>query len=89
MPTAYCPSWGSVMPRSWHFSRKNLSGMLTRMPAPSPLSASQPHAPRWFMFSSICSASETICVRRLALDVADEADAAGVVLETGIVQALS
>ena len=58
------------------------------MPAPSPLSGSQPHPPRWFMFSSISRASETILLRRLALDVADEADAAGVVLVAGVVQAL-
>src|SRR5688500_10885884 len=40
--------------------RKNLSGVRTRIPAPSPLSGSHPHAPRWFMFSRIVSASVTI-----------------------------
>ena len=41
--------------------------MRTRMPAPSPLFSSQPHAPRWFMFSSISSASETIWCDALPL----------------------
>ena len=33
---------------------KNESGSWSKMPAPSPVSGSQPHAPRWTRFSRIC-----------------------------------
>src|SRR5207253_2249303 len=33
-----------------HSRRRNASGTCTRMPAPSPVSGSQPHAPRWVRF---------------------------------------
>ena len=36
--------------------RRNVSGIWTRMPAPSPVLTSQPHAPRCARFISTCSA---------------------------------
>src|SRR3989442_11776580 len=33
-----------------HSRRRNASGTWTRIPAPSPVSGSQPHAPRWVRF---------------------------------------
>src|SRR2546425_1070869 len=38
------------MPSATHSRRRKASGTWTRMPAPSPVSGSQPHAPRWVRF---------------------------------------
>ena len=59
------------------------------MPAPSPISLSAPTAPRWSRFSRILQTLLDDLVRALALDVGDEADAAGVVLVPGSVQAVA
>ena len=61
---------------------------LQRMPAPSPVFFSQPQAPRCSRFSRIWSALLDDVVRLAALQVDDEADAAGVVLVLGVVEAL-
>ena len=67
--------------------RRNASGIWMRMPAPSPVLTSQPQAPRCSRLMSTCSALRDDAVRLAALDVDDEADAAGVVLVGGVVQA--
>ena len=64
-------------------------GHCIRMPAPSPVLASQPHAPRCWRLRNTCSACWTIGVRLLALDVDDKADAAGFVFKPRVVQALA
>ena len=58
------------------------------MPAPSPVLASQPHAPRCCRLMRTCEPLLDDRVRAAPLDVDDEADAAGVVLVAGVVQAL-
>ena len=58
------------------------------MPAPSPVLTSLPLAPRWSRFLRIWMPCLTIGVRFAALDVHDEADAAGVMLELRVVEAL-
>src|SRR3989442_12063634 len=55
------------MPSSLHIRRRNLSGVRTRMPAPSPELGSQPQAPRCDMFSSMSRASSTILCEALPL----------------------
>ncbi len=45
-PTAYSPGSGSVKPRRLASLAKNLCGICTRMPAPSPMRGSAPVAPR-------------------------------------------
>ncbi|WDT80093.1 MAG: hypothetical protein MPW14_23795 [Candidatus Manganitrophus sp.] len=51
------------------------------MPAPSPVQGSQPTAPRWSRFSSDLQPIVNDVVGTAALDVGQEADAAGIVLE--------
>ena len=58
------------------------------MPAPSPVLASQPHAPRWSRFTRIFKASDTSLVGLFALHVDDEPQPARIVLELRIVKAL-
>ena len=58
------------------------------MPAPSPVFASQPQAPRCSRLIRTCSALRTMSCERCALHVHDEADAAGVVLGARVVQTL-
>lgn len=63
-PTAYCPCGGSSpIPASTAAFRRKPSGTATRMPAPSPVFSSHPHAPLWVMRTSISFASTTICQR--------------------------
>ena len=80
MPTPYWPIAGSVRPCAPQARRRNASGSWIRMPAPSPCSGSAPVAPRWVRFLRIDSPCVMIAWRLLALDVGDEAEAAGVVL---------
>ena len=87
MPTPYAPGGGQrrcAAPA--HSRRRNASGICIRMPAPSPVCGSQPQAPRCVRLRSTVEALLDDVVRRLALDVGDEADAAGVVLEARVVQ---
>ena len=81
MPTPYSPGSGSSMPSALQLARKNSCGICTRMPAPSPVSGSQPQAPRCVEVRRTVEALLDDVVRALAVDVDDEADAAGVVLE--------
>ena len=67
--------------------RKNRSGICSRMPAPSPVLASQPQAPRCAQVHQHLQRLLDDRVRAPALDVHDEADAAGVVLVERIVEA--
>src|SRR5581483_2702444 len=50
MPTPYLPGAGSGIFSLAHSRRRNASGIWIRMPAPSPVSGSQPHAPRCVRF---------------------------------------
>ena len=64
MPTPYSPGGGSLtpldpsgaVPARAISARYSASGIWIRMPAPSPISASAPTAPRWSRFSRIFSA---------------------------------
>ena len=58
------------------------------MPAPSPVFFSQPQAPRCSRFTRIWIACCDEVVRFAALEIDDEADAAGIVLVPRVVQAL-
>src|SRR5712671_5664896 len=54
IPTPYWPAAGRSMRSAFASRRKNASGICTRMPAPSPVSGSQPHAPRCVrLFSTV------------------------------------
>ena len=55
MPTPYSPGAGRSIPSSAHLSRKKSCGSCISAPAPSPVSGSQPQAPRWARFSSTSS----------------------------------
>ena len=57
------------------------------MPAPSPVLASQPQAPRCSQVDEHLEGLPDDRVRAAALDVDDEADAAGVVLVARVVEA--
>ena len=59
-PTAYSPGAGNLKPSSAAFLAKNLCGICTRMPAPSPARGSAPTAPRCSRLTRIVSASSTI-----------------------------
>src|SRR5580704_7493858 len=59
-PTAYCPGSGSLKPSSAAFLAKNLCGVCTKMPAPSPARGSAPTAPRCSRLTRMVSASSTI-----------------------------
>src|ERR1700733_8109599 len=59
-PTAYRPGAGNVKPSSADFFAKNLCGICTRMPAPSPARGSAPTAPRCSRLTRMVSASSTI-----------------------------
>ena len=59
------------------------------MPAPSPVFASQPHAPRCWRLISTCEAARDDGVGSAAGDVDDEPDATGVVLERRIVETVA
>ena len=68
--------------------RRKRSGICIRMPAPSPVLASQPHAPRCSRLTSSCSpCSMTSCERR-PLTLTTKPDAAGVLLVLRMVEAL-
>src|SRR5436190_447002 len=56
-PTPYAPAAGSSAPSS---ARKSASGTCTRMPAPSPVWASAPEAPRCSRLASAVSARSTV-----------------------------
>ena len=59
-PTAYSPGAGSLKPSAAACLAKNLCGVCTRMPAPSPARGSAPTAPRCSRLTRIVSASSTI-----------------------------
>src|SRR5579862_147380 len=59
-PTAYSPGAGSLKPSAADCLAKNLCGVCTRMPAPSPARGSAPTAPRCSRLTRIVSASSTI-----------------------------
>ena len=59
-----------------------------RTPAPSPVSESQPQAPRCARLTRICKPLQDNVVRGLAFDVDNKAKTAGVVFIRGIVQTL-
>ena len=82
------PAGGSAMPRRAASLRKNRSGIWMRMPAPSPVFASQPQAPRCSQVDEDLQRLPDDRVRAPALDVDDEADAAGVVLVARVVEAV-
>ena len=67
----------SVKPSSAAFLAKNLCGVCTRMPAPSPARGSAPTAPRCSRLSRIVSAVLDDLVRFATLDVGNKADTAG------------
>ena len=67
---------------------KNLCGICTRMPAPSPARGSAPTAPRCSRLHRIVQRVLDDLVRLAALDVGDEADAAGILVERRIVEAV-
>ena len=88
MPTAYSPAGGSVMPSSWHLARRNASGMLhqdARAVAAVLLAAARAAVVHVLQHLQRIGDDR---VRRLALHVADEPDAAGVVFKARIVQSL-
>ncbi len=58
------------------------------MPQPSPIFGSAPTAPRWSRFFRIARPCSTMAWRLAVLHVGDEADAAGILLACGIVEAL-
>ena len=60
MPTAYRPKEGRCTPSFRHSSKRNSCGTWICIPAPSPVLASQPQAPRCSIFSRMVNASETI-----------------------------
>ena len=84
-PTAYWPGGGRMSPSS---PRRKRSGTWTRMPAPSPVSGSAPVAPRWSRLVSAVSAVSTSWRLATPLQMGDERDAARVVLEAWVVQAV-
>ena len=83
-----CRSGGSAMPSRAVSRRRNRSGIWIRMPAPSPVLASQPHAPRCSRLMSTCSACSTIACERWPLMCTTKPDAARVVLVARVVEAL-
>ena len=87
-PTAYSPGSGRVKPSLAASLAKNLCGICTRMPAPSPARGSAPTAPRCSRLQQDGERVLDDLVRLAALDVGDEADAAGILVERGIVEAL-
>ena len=86
-PIAYSPGFGSSMPSSAHLRAKNLCGICIRMPAPSPARGSAPTAPRCSRLSRMVKRVFDDLVRLAALDVGDESDAAGILVERRIVEA--
>ena len=61
LPAANRPGPGRSAPRSAFTTlARNSCGSAVRMPAPSPVLASQPQAPRWSMLRSTSSASRRI-----------------------------
>ena len=80
-PAASRPAWP-------HPRRRNASGIWIRMPAPSPCSGSAPVAPRCVEILEDLQPLRDDRVAFLALDMGDEAHAAGVVLVARVVQAL-
>ena len=88
MPTPYSPAPGSAKPSLPQLAcTRNSCGIWIRMPAPSPVSGSQPHAPRCVEVPQDLEALLDDVVRALASHVDDEADAAGVVLGGRAVEA--
>ena len=85
MPTPYSPSGGRLTPCLPISSRKNWSGIWIRMPAPSPASGSAPDRAAMGQVLQDQQAVLDDRVALLALDVRDEADAAGVMLVRRIV----
>lgn len=81
MPTPYSPSAGSVKPSCLHALTKKSCGICMRMPAPSPVSGSQPQAPRCSRLRRICSPISTMECDFLAAHVdCDEADAEAIAM---------
>ena len=66
-------------------ARRKRSGTWTRIPAPSPVSASAPVAPRWARLVRALEAGAHQLVAGHALDVGHERDAARVVFESRVV----
>ena len=89
MPTPYSPGAGRENPRRAHSRSKKACGIWIRMPAPSPVCGSQPHAPRCVEVDQDLDALEDDVVRLPALNIRDESDAASIVLVLRAIQALS
>src|SRR5580658_1466905 len=60
MATPYSPSGGSLIFSLRDTSLKKACGICMRMPAPSPVLASHPQAPRWFRLTRMVRASRMI-----------------------------
>ena len=74
--------------RSPTTARRNSSGICVRMPAPSPVPASEPIAPRCSRLRSAVSAWSTMSCPGLAAQGRDHGQATGVLLESGVVHPL-
>ena len=88
MPQPYAPGSGSSMRAFLHASTRNRCGICTSTPAPSPLSCLGAAGAAMIEVARGPAGPAAGSVRLAALDVDDEADAAGVVLERRIVQTL-
>ena len=82
------PRAGSPKPAASATLRRNLSGVWISMPAPSPVASSEPAAPRCVRRHRTVGRLLDDVVTRGPLEVGHEADAARVVFEGGIVEAL-
>ena len=86
MPVAYAPAGGRSNGDDRAEEARRASG--SRMPAPSPVSASAPAAPRWFRLHSAVSAWSTIAWLLRPCMSTTKPDAAAVVLEARVVEPL-
>ena len=87
-PTPYSPGGGSSKPSSRHLAAARIrAASASECRQPSPVSGSQPQAPRWRQVDQNLQPRADDLVALVAVDVDDEADAAGIVLLGGIVQA--
>ena len=85
MPTAYWPTGGSSKPAT---ARRKASGICVTMPAPSPVPASDPTAPRCSRWRRASSASVDDVVPGRAAQGRDHGQAAGVLLPARVVETL-
>ena len=88
MPQPYCPGSGNSMRAFLQASTRNRCGICSSTPAPSPVSVLGAAGAAVIEIGEDLQALLQDPVRFAALDVDDEADAAGVVLERRIVQTL-